>query len=479
MSMMKKIIFALAAFILMAAGAQAQKVSDVAVSGVKLIKDGSTMNVDMDIDLSKLDVKNRRSVHVVPVIRNGADSLELSPIGVYSRGRYINYLRRGESVFADLGETVYKEGEQPAVINYAQSVPYEKWMDGSEIYLSRRTCGCCQDLLAQETASVGAFAIPVYAPYFIYVQPAPELSKERELSGTAYIDFVVSRTDINPEYRNNRYELDKIIETINSVKNDSDIKVKRITLKGFASPESPFANNERLAKGRTAALKDYVKNLYNFEESMLATSYDPENWDGLKAYVQESNLAGKEGILELISTEMDLDKKEAQIKAQWPEDYRFLLDNCYPALRKTDYAIEYTIVDYTDVEKILEIFRTSPNKLSLNELYVASTAFEPGSDEYAEVFEVAVKMYPSDPIANLNAANAAISVGNLKAARKYIDKAGDSKEAVYARGLYYMAEGDYDKAETYLKAAGEEGIAESAQMLEQCSKLRIYHANNR
>jgi tetratricopeptide (TPR) repeat protein len=263
------------------------------------------------------------------------------------------------------------------------------------------------------------------------------------------------------------------------VKNDSDIKVKRITLKGFASPESPFANNERLAKGRTAALKDYVKNLYNFEENMLATSYDPENWDGLKAYVQESNLAGKEGILELISTEMDLDKKEAQIKAQWPEDYRFLLDNCYPALRKTDYAIEYTIVDYTDVEKILEIFRTSPNKLSLNELYVASTAFEPGSDEYAEVFEVAVKMYPSDPIANLNAANAAISVGNLKAARKYIDKAGDSKEAVYARGLYYMAEGDYDKAETYLKAAGEEGIAESAQMLEQCSKLRIYHANNR
>lgn len=479
MTTMKKIIFALTAVFAALASAGAQNVSDLAVSGVKLIKDGSQMNVDMNIDLSKLDVKNRRSIHIVPVLKNGADSVELAPVGVYSRGRYINYLRRGESVFEDLGETVYKEGTQPATFNYSVTTPYKSWMDGSEIFLSKRTSGCCQALLSKESEPVGAFAIPVFEPYFLYVQPAPELSKQRELSGTAFIDFVVSRTDINAEYRNNRYELNKIIGTIDSVKNDEDIKVKRITLKGFASPESPYSNNERLAKGRTAALKDYVKNLYSFEESMLETSYEPENWEGLKAYVEAGNLKNKKAILEAIASDEQPDRKEYLIKSNYPEDYKFLLENCYPALRKTDYTIEYTIVDYTDVDKIVEIFRTSPNKLSLNELYIASTAFEPGSEDFAEVFEVAVKMYPSDPVANLNAANVAISVGNYKAAKKYLDKAGDSVEAVYTRGLYCMATEDYDKAEEYLKEAGDKGVAQAAEMIDQCAKLRIYQTNNK
>ena len=65
---MKKIIFALTAVFAALASAGAQNVSDLAVSGVKLIKDGSQMNVDMNIDLSKLDVKNRRSIHIVPVL---------------------------------------------------------------------------------------------------------------------------------------------------------------------------------------------------------------------------------------------------------------------------------------------------------------------------------------------------------------------------------------------------------------------------
>ena len=476
---MKKIILALTVVSVALVGAGAQNESGLPDTQVKLVKEGNQMNVDMAIDLSTLDVKNRRSVHIVPVLKNGADSVELAPIGVYSRGRYINYLRKGECVFEDLGETVYKEGTQPMVFNYSAAIPYKDWMDGAQMFLSKRISGCCQEIKNEDSYAVGAFAIPAFEPYFLYVQPAPEISKERELSGTAYVDFVVSRTDVNPDYRNNRYELDKIIKTIDSIKEDEDIKVKRVILKGFASPESPYSNNERLASGRTDALKDYVKNLYNFEESMFETSYEPENWAGLKSYVEDTNLDNKAEILQIIDGSDEPDCKEEAIRTRFPEDYKFLLNNCYPALRKTDYTIEYTIVDYNDVEKILEIFYASPNKLSLNELYIASTAYEPGSEQFSEVFEVAVKMYPSDYIANLNAANVAIAAGNYKAAKKYLDKAGDSVEAVYARGLYYMAVNEYDKAEECLKDAEAKGVAEAAQMLEQCAKLRIYHANNR
>lgn len=476
---MKKIISVIAALVGMMTAAHAQNVSDVAVSGLKMCKDGGEMNIGMDIDLSKLDVKNRRSVHFLPVLKNGQDSLELSPVGVYSRGRYINYLRRGESVFEDLGEKVYKEGDNPAVFRYEATVPYKAWMDGSQIVMNRKTCGCCQDVLQEETTALGGFRIPVFEPYFIYMQPEPEMSKQRELSGSAFIDFVVSRTDINPEYRNNRAELAKITATVDSVKRDEDITVRHLYLKGFASPEGSYSNNERLAKGRTAALKDYVQNMYRMDEGVIRTEYEPENWEGLKSYVAKSDLANKDAILEAIDSDLAPDEKEKKIRTAWPNDYRILLENCYPSLRKTDYRIEYTIVDFTDIDKIVEVFRKSPNKLSLNELYIASKAFEPGSEDYISVFETAVSMYPSDPVANLNAANVAIASGRYNRAEKHLAKAGDSPEAVYAWGLYHMAVGDYYKAQQQFTQAKAQGIDEAEKMLEQCADFKEYHANNR
>lgn len=460
-------------------GIQAQQISDVAVSDFKVIKNGEEMNISMDIDLSKLDVRNRRSVHLLPVIKNGADSLDLSPVGIYSRGRFINYLRRGESIFEDLGEDVYKEGNEPKVLEYSVTIPYKSWMDGSNVVMHRKIAGCCQDILDEESAGLGGFNIPVFDPYYKFLRPEPELVKMRELSGTAYIDFVVSRTDINPEYRNNKEELANIIATIDSVKNDSDIKVKHIFLKGFASPESPYSNNERLAKGRTAALKDYVRNLYDLPDTTFVTSYEPENWEDLRTFVANSSLATKDNILGLIDSELEPDYKEYMIKTEYPDEYSYLLGHCYPALRKTDYLIEYTIDVYTDVDEIVNVFRTSPNKLSLNELYIASTAFEPGSEEFIKVFEVAVQMYPSDPVANLNAANVAMSKGDFAGAKNYLDKAGDSIDATYARGLYNVSVHEFEKAEDALNEAKAAGIAEADEMLRQCAILKAYYAENK
>lgn len=476
---MKRVIIAIAALTCFSATGYAQKIYDVAVSDFNIVKDGTDMNIDMIIDLSSLDVKNRRSVHLLPVLKNGADSIVLSPIGIYSRGRYINYLRKGKSIFEDLNEEIYREGKQPDMFRYSTQIHYEPWMDGSEIFLNRVTCGCCQDLLSEEQARIGGFSIPVFEPDFIYVRPEAELLKTREISGTAFIDFPVSKTDINPDYRNNRSELAKIIATVDSVRNDSDIKVRQLYFKGFASPESPYSNNERLAKGRTASLKKYVQDLYHFPEEMIVAESEPENWEGLRIYVANSSLEHKDEILDVIDGNRKPDDKEWIIKSDFPKDYRFLLDNCYPGLRKTDYKIEYTIQDFTDINKILEIFKTSPNKLSLNELYIASTAFEPGSEEFIEIFETAVRMYPGDPVANLNAANVAISDERYKDAKAYLKKAGETPEADYAWGLYYLALGDYDKADERLKKAREDGIAEAAEMIRQGEKLREYYTNNK
>lgn len=71
---------------------------------------------------------------------------------------------------------------------------------------------------------------------------------------------------------------------------DKDVQFKAMTIKGYASPEGSYTNNVRLAKGRTATLKDYVLGQYSFPSSIIATSYEPEDWEGLRRYVENQTL---------------------------------------------------------------------------------------------------------------------------------------------------------------------------------------------
>lgn len=111
-----------------------------------------------------------------------------------------------------------------------------------------------------------------------------------------------------------------------------------------------------------------------------------------------------------------------------------------------------------------------PQKLSQNEFYLVAGKYEPGTDEFTDVFETAVRMFPNDEIANLNAANAAIRRDDFGAARRYLDKAGDSAEAIYARAALAIRKEDYKTARQYLEKARDMGLGQATATLNELNK---------
>ena len=81
-------------------------------------------------------------------------------------------------------------------------------------------------------------------------------------------------------------------------------------------------------------------------------------------------------------------------------------------------------------------------------------------------------MFPDDEIANLNVANASMSKGDMKNAERYLAKAGDTPQAVYARGVYCAISGDYEAAERLFKAAEQKGVMEATNALRQIAELK-------
>lgn len=453
-------------------GVNAQRIlnGQIEIKDLNIARNEGNLFLSMRMDVTALDVKSDEEIILTPALKSSEETfVNLPAVRINGRNRYYHHLRNDK--LAD--EPYFYRTGKVDEIHYQAMTPYAEWMDNASVVMGEDLCGCCSELLMNNDDLLTQLdmAPKVFEPLFVYVQPEVETVKTRNVKGSAFIDFPVNQTVIYPEYRNNPSELKKIQQTIDVVKDDPDTKITAISIKGYASPEGSYANNTRLAKGRTEALKKYVQELYHFDPSIFTTAYEPEDWEGLERYVEASDLADKEGILDLIAGDEEPDRKDASIKRRYPDTYAFLLKNCYPALRHSDYTVEYIVRSYTDVEEAKRIMKTAPGKLSLQEFYTIANTYESGTPAYNEVFETAVRMYPDDETANLNAANVAMNKRDLTAARNYLEKAGTGKEAEYARGVLAALEGNYAEAQTHLQQAKAMGVSEADNCLKQIEDI--------
>ncbi|MDE6009597.1 MAG: DUF3868 domain-containing protein [Muribaculaceae bacterium] len=424
---------------------------NITVQDVDITKKDSRLNVRMSLDASQLDLNKNLEMTYTPMLVAGTDTLRMTPFVIAGRNRWYNHLRNDKNT-----KSLYRAGKITQPIEYSYSAPLQEWMNQSSLVIATEEYGCCNTNKGELDVPVAEidYNPPTFAPAYAYITPKAEAVKMRSISARAYIDFPVNRTEIFPDYRRNPQELRKIQATIDSVKNDPNLTITNINIHGYASPEGSYSNNERLAKGRTEALASYVNGLFHFPKGTFTTEYTPEDWAGLKEYVESDTaaytLTNRDAILDIINSPKyanNPDGRNEAIRFTYPADYKFLLENIYPGLRHSDYDVKFNVRDYTDPKEIIEMMHTAPQNLSLQELFVAANSVEKGSEVYNEAFEIAARMFPDDPTANLNAAFCALQNNDLSKAEYYLQKAGDSDEAKYARGILLVRLGKKAEAQ--------------------------------
>lgn len=462
----KYMLFALCAA-LTAGAAQAQRTTgtrlaatQVAVENTRVEHTDNNLVVSMDLVLDSLELPSNMRFVFTPIVRNAEEERFMEPVVVNGRKQQIMYEREDYKQYSAQTTVVRRKNETAQTVRYTAVLPYESWMKNADVAVYEDLCGC-GDLLDQNRTVVRRLRTPLLA----FIRPQAEPSKDREMHGQAFIDFPVDRIELFPDYRNNPAELQKIIQSINVVKEDRNASITSIEIHGYASPEGTYEHNTYLAENRARTLTDYVRRLVRLDSDLFHVTSTPEDWDGLRKRVVEGNLTHGSEILALIDdVSLEPDPKEWKIKTTYPEDYRFMLDTWYPALRHSDYVVRYKVRAFS-VEEAKALLHTKPQQLSLEEMYLVAQTYEPGSPEFNEVFQIAVRMYPDDPTANLNAACAALSVENYDAARRYLERAGNSPQAVHARGVVAMQEGRLAEARDLFDQAAKAGVPEAAENL--------------
>ena len=226
---------------------------------------------------------------------------------------------------------------------YSVKIPYREWFDNARLSV-RHEVGSYRghnvvthfrmsDRVEREIAPLEVTKIIV--------------AEEREplvAQPTAQVGFLVDCIVINPALFDNARELTAIEQAIRTVTNNPDAALLRIHLKGFASPEYRYEHNHRLARNRTLALKQHIKNQFNLPDNVFRISYVAEDWHGLVEMMQDVDVPHKNEVLEIINTVGIFDGREEKLRAlENGVPFRYMLDNLFPALRRTEFKIEYTI----------------------------------------------------------------------------------------------------------------------------------------
>jgi tetratricopeptide (TPR) repeat protein len=447
----------------------------------ELKQEDNFLILNMEIDLKKLKINKDRTLTLTPILVGDEKIAAFPPVLINGKKRHKVYERavalgKGDEYVDVEPYAVVTPGKKGNHIHYTYEIPYEKWMDKANLDIEQNLCGCGKfspELIVERLVDWAFIEEEETGPIVAYVRPMNEMLKLRDEQWEAFLDFPLAKATILPDFGNNPTELAKLRDGLNAIKGDQNLSVTQIEITGYASPDGRFESNDRLSKERADALAEYLSLTLTFPKEIYQVNGGGEDWRGLLKMVESSDISPKNQIISIIKFTPP-EKREQQLMS-WANGvpYRIMERDFFPRLRRVVCRINYSVRKF-DIEEAKEIFKTHPQQLSMEELFLVANTYPEGSRSFVEVFETAAELYPENKIANLNIAAAALKAKDVERAEKYLQLAeDDSPEYTNNLGVLYLLREDYEAAQDlFTQAAGQE-LEAAIQNLEQLEQSDI------
>ncbi len=279
----------------------------------------------------------------------------------------------------------------------------------------------------------------------------------------ADIHYIINRYDV----RNSELKQDDIAGMAGYVKAAADnerIDLKGIEVSAYASPDGALDLNTKLSGNREGSASRFLKNDLKKakvevpeDENFFNMLTTPEDWDGFKKLMEESDIQDKDLILRVLSMYSDPVVREKEIK-NIAEAFEEIKVKILPQLRRSVFTVKVEKIGWSD-DEIKQWVVDNMDTLLLEELLYAASLFNDNETKLA-LYGMAWEKHP-------NCIRAANNVGVVKLAMKDMAGAKTAFEAAKAikdhnivknnLGVIALREGDVDKAEQLLSAASGAG----------------------
>lgn len=319
------------------------------VFDTEVVCDKDSVTVSFKVDASgKVPVRMKEVI--MPFVYNGKDTVWLEPLEIFGRDKYVrekqeNYAEGNRTW--DIGVNQVLSG---GIVSYVSKVPLKRWMTSADLGMMRHLTGCnCEKDYQEDTLKqdMALFETPVLPPRRIPEYVLEEAVRKWDMGQDELeVIFKVSKIQIDSSVFDNKVTFGKILDVVDRIHNDPNLRIEKLHVAGYASPEGSPKFNTWLGINRAKALIRYIireRPEYGLTEDKFEIRNGEENWEGLRRVLVASDMPGKDEVIAVIdSVSLSGEAKKKAIKAMdggrvWSR----MLKEIYPHLRCARYLAVY------------------------------------------------------------------------------------------------------------------------------------------
>lgn len=401
-------------------------------------------------------------------------TLTATPVLKYAEGetKFQAVSVQGESVEAN-NKVIANSGGS---VTYKDAVAYDKAMAKSELYVNI-TASQGSKSVDFDPIKIADGVLATSERVAIIPKAVIGVTREENNSGKydpnidafqrvvpdemmADIKYLINRSNLQRD-ETEKSEVKALEDYTKKANEDERIDLKDVEVSAYASPDGTIDFNTELAAERKNTSSEFLaKKLQEAGIDVeLKTKYTPEDWEGFKELMEQSNIQDKELILRVLSMYNDPEVREREIR-NLSETFTDVADEILPQLRRAKMVTSVDLIGKTD-EELKAAAKADPASLNPAELLYAATLFTDMADKQ-EVYESFVKAYPNDWRGPNNVGFVLASQMKYAEAKPHFEKAEqlNNDEPVIKNnlGAIALAEGDVEKAESLFGTAS--GVGE-------------------
>ena len=470
-------IFILAAAVLSSCGGLNKMVKDANLVSYQVTPEvlemhGGEVDYSINVNYPAKYFNKKAVVTLTPVLKYEGGETTLEPL-----------VLQGEDVTENNKPISFDNGGSGST---SGSFTYEDPMMMSELYFDVNAA------IKEKTADLGEVKLAdgiIVTPLIVMNDPKVILfdNMYKQIVPESYetdIKYVINRADV----RSSEMKKEGVVELNETLKNTNTndrLDLKGIEISAYASPDGPVDFNAKLADKREASANTYLegqlkKSNMDVAEELVSMMATPEDWDGFKKLMEESNIVDKDMILRVLSMHNDPVVREQEIK-NLSEAFEVIKVEILPQLRRSKFTVNMDKIGWSDQE-LVQLFSSDPDTLKLEELlytatlvpdnetklavYTKATEVSPGCfraknnrgvvlydmgrlDEAATAFNAAKAIRDHD-IINNNLGAIALKNGDVEAAKEaFTASMGAGPSVNYNLGIVSIKEGEYEAAVNY------------------------------
>lgn len=283
----------------------------------------------------------------------------------------------------------------------------------------------------------------------------------------AVLSFKPGSTELLPAYSGNRVELERITRELSNLTTDADCELQTVRITGYASPDGTTARNEELATGRALRFSSYLSGKLSLPRQKITVAPCVEDWEGLERLVAEAKKPYAAQVATVLAGNSQPDTRRKALKAiDKGRVWKDMEQTLFLRLRRMELEVvclsqepvavseeETVSANTSDLNRLLALFNSRPEQLTLDELLAIGPVFRPGTEQYREVYELAAYRFPDCIPAQLNAGAAALAATDMEAARFFLERVKNDPRAWINLGVLSLMEHDTEGAEEWFRKA--------------------------